>query len=207
MNRTRIKFCGMTRQEDIELASSLGVDAIGLVFCPTSPRYVDVQHACTLSSYCGAFITRVGLFMNQDAGTIKSILQKVPLDLLQFHGTENEEVCRSFGMPYIKSIAMGSREALPKSLGYESAKALLLDSNELGQPGGSGKRFDWDALPELSHPIILAGGLNQYNVSEAISKIQPYAVDVSSGIEKSKGIKDEAKMNEFVKSVQETNEC
>ena len=197
----------MTRMEDIQHASLLGVDAIGLVFCPTSPRYVDVQHACTLSSSCGAFITRVGLFMNQDAGTIESILQKVPLDLLQFHGTETEEFCRSFGMPYIKSIAMGSREALPKSLGYESAKALLLDSNELGQPGGSGKQFDWDTLPDLCHTIILAGGLNQNNVSEAINKIQPYAVDVSSGIEKSKGIKDEAKMNEFVKSVQETNEC
>ncbi len=207
MNRTRIKFCGITRLEDVQQATLLGVDAIGLVFCPSSPRYIDVQLACTLSSHSGALMTRVGLFMNQDAGTINSVIKDVSLDMLQFHGEESESFCRSFGMPYIKSIAMGGRENISADLGYESASALLLDSNELGQPGGSGKQFDWDILPDMSRPIILAGGLDQNNVADAVSKIKPYAVDVSSGIEKDKGVKDKYKMSEFVKSVRKADEC
>ena len=207
MKRTRIKFCGITRHEDVQHASFLGVDAIGFVFSPDSPRSIDVQHACTLSSHSGAFMTRVGLFMNQDAGTINSVIREVPLDLLQFHGTESEEFCCSFGMPYIKSIAMGGRDRLSSSPGYDSATALLFDSNEIGQPGGSGKQFDWDMLPDLNRPIILAGGLDQSNVAEAINKLKPYAVDVSSGIEIDKGVKDQYKMNEFVKSVRKADEC
>ena len=152
-------------------------------------------------------MTRVGLFMNQDAGTINSVIREVPLDLLQFHGTEPEEFCCSFGMPYIKSIAMGGRDRLSSSPGYDSATALLFDSNEIGQPGGSGKQFDWDMLPDLNRPIILAGGLDQSNVAEAINKLKPYAVDVSSGIEIDKGVKDQYKMNEFVKSVRKADEC
>ena len=207
MNRTRIKFCGITRLEDVQLASLLGIDAVGFVFCPSSPRYIDVQHACTLSGHCGSFMARVGLFMNQDAGTINSVVNEVPLDLLQFHGVESEDFCQSFGKPYIKSIAMGGADSAPANFEYPSASALLFDSNELGQPGGSGKQFDWDILPDLDRPVILAGGLDATNVAQAIKVVKPYAVDVSSGIEMQKGIKDKIKMNEFVKSVRAADEC
>ena len=107
MQRTRIKFCGITRLEDLQVAIDLGVDAMGLVFCPTSPRAINVQHACMLIDRCGPFITSVGLFMNQDEGTISSLIEQAPVDMLQFHGNESEQFCRSFGLPYLKSIAMG----------------------------------------------------------------------------------------------------
>ena len=217
MNRTRIKFCGITRVEDMEQAVSLGVDAVGLVFAPGSPRHVDVQQACTLIDRCGPFVTRVGLFMDQDAGTIKNITKHVPLDMLQFHGNESEQFCTSFGMPYLKSVAMGSlkndcsaNNQLSESkdaCGYLTASALLLDSHELGQPGGSGKTFDWQNVPVFNLPIIVAGGLNAVNVGDAIKQLKPYAVDVSSGIESSKGKKDINKMRDFVKSVRIANEC
>ncbi len=206
MKRTRIKFCGITRLEDFQAAQVLGVDALGLVFCPQSPRAIDVQQARTLIDHCGPFITSVGLFMNQDAGTISGVLEQVPVDLLQFHGTESEQFCASFGRPYVKSIAMGSLTNELSESSYPSASALLLDSNELGQPGGSGKQFNWQTVPKLDRPLILAGGLDSTNVGDAIKQLRPYAVDVSSGIEFAKGIKDINKMSEFVKSVREADE-
>ena len=206
MARTRIKFCGITRSEDLEVALDLGVDAIGLVFCPASSRAIDVQRACTLIDRCGPFITRVGLFMNQDAGTISSLLEEVHVDMLQFHGNEPEQFCASFGLPYLKSVAMGGDQQPLSELDYASASALLLDSNEVGQPGGSGKQFNWEKIPAVKKPIILAGGLTSENVSAAIKQVHPYAVDVSSGIESAKGIKDIKKMNDFVSSVREADE-
>tara|TARA_R110002049_G_scaffold252263_1_gene426788 strand:- start:91049 stop:91672 length:624 start_codon:yes stop_codon:yes gene_type:complete len=207
MARTRIKFCGITRQEDLQIAADLGVDAIGLVFCPVSPRAVNAQQARSLIDQCGPFITSVGLFMNQDAGTISSLIEKIPVDMLQFHGDESEQFCASFGLPYLKSIAMGGiGQSVPES-DYPSASALLLDSNESGQPGGSGKQFNWANIPALEKPIILAGGLDANNVSDAIKQVRPYAVDVSSGIESAKGIKDIAKMKNFVRAVRDADEC
>jgi phosphoribosylanthranilate isomerase len=207
MQRTRIKFCGITRLEDLQIAVDLGVDAIGLVLCPASPRAINVQQACALIDRCGPFITRVGLFMNQDAGTISTLINEVPVDMLQFHGDESEKFCCSFGLPYLKSVAMGGERPAVSKLDYASASALLLDSNELGQPGGSGKQFDWQNIPALDRPIILAGGLDPSNVSDAIKQVRPYAVDVSSGIESAKGIKEFNKMKQFVSSVRDADEC
>jgi len=206
MQRTRIKFCGITREEDMQQAVSLGVDAVGLVFAANSPRVVDVQQACTLIDRCGPFVTRVGLFMDQDASTINNIIRQVPLDMLQFHGNEPEQLCTSFGMPYLKSVAMGGADTKFESSSYASAAALLLDSNELGQPGGSGKTFNWQKVPQLSRPIIIAGGLDAGNVGLAIEQLAPYAVDVSSGIESAKGQKDSNKMKDFIESVRIVNE-
>lgn len=206
MQRTRIKFCGITREEDMQLAVSLGVDAVGLVFATDSPRVVDVQQACTLIDRCGPFVTRVGLFMDQNASTINDIIRQVPLDMLQFHGNESEQWCASFGMPYLKSVPMGGTDTKLESSSYASAAALLLDSNELGQPGGSGKTFNWQKVPQLNRPIIIAGGLNAGNVGMAIEQLAPYAVDVSSGIELAKGKKDSNKMKDFIKSVRAANE-
>ena len=204
---TRIKFCGLTRQQDVLEAAQMGVHAIGLVFHPDSPRAVDVQQAQGLSRVCPPFITRVGLFMNQDASTIIEVLKHVELDILQFHGEEPEDYCVSFNKPYLKSIAMGGKtpDEIPE---YSSAQAYLLDSNELGQPGGSGKAFDWGNIPKnINKPVIVAGGLSPDNVTQAIQCIQPYAVDVSSGIESAKGIKDSEKMKTFINSVRVADEC
>ncbi|MCL4164754.1 UNVERIFIED_CONTAM: hypothetical protein GTU68_046688 [Idotea baltica] len=207
MQRTRIKFCGITRVEDLQMAVDLGIDAIGLVFCPVSPRVINVQQACTLIDRCGPFITSVGLFMNQDAGTISSLIEQVPVDMLQFHGDESEQFCCSFGLPYMKSVAMGGNSQAISESDYSSASALLLDSNELGQPGGSGKQFNWENIPELKRPVILAGGLKPNNVRDAVKQVRPYAVDVSSGIESAKGIKEFNKMKDFVSSVRDADEC
>ena len=204
---TRIKFCGLTRQQDVLEAAQMGVHAIGLVFHPDSPRAVNVQQAQGLSRVCPPFITRVGLFMNQDASTIMEVLKYVELDILQFHGEEPEDYCISFNKPYLKSIAMGGKtpDEIPE---YSSAQAYLLDSNELGQPGGSGKAFDWGNIPKnINKPVIVAGGLSPDNVTQAIQCIQPYAVDVSSGIESAKGIKDSEKMKTFINSVRVADEC
>ena len=208
MQNTRIKFCGITRAEDVKYAVSLGVHALGFVFCANSPRSVDPDLARELVAICPPFITCVGLFMNQEASTINDILSVVALDLLQFHGDESEQFCASFGRSYIKSIAMGEETGFDKLAAYPSAKALLLDSNKLGQPGGSGKVFDWNAIPSaIDKPIVLAGGLDDSNVAAAIEAVRPYAVDVSSGIESSKGVKDKNKMSRFVTSVRVAHEC
>ena len=208
MQTTRIKFCGITRSEDMAVAVSLGVNALGFVFCSQSPRALDVDSARKLLSNCPPFITRVGLFMDQEASTIKDILAHVPLDLMQFHGSEPESFCASFQRPYIKSIAMGSERPNASFEQYSSAQALLLDSNDLGQPGGSGEVFDWRAIPaQVNKPVILAGGLNADNVAAAIQQVRPYAVDVSSGIESDKGVKDKMKMRQFVNAVRAENEC
>ena len=208
MAKTKIKFCGMTRLQDVQIANSLDIYAIGLVFYPPSPRAVSIDQARLLSTETASVITRVGLFMNQDARTIEQVLNEVELDMLQFHGQEEAAFCNAFGKPYFKSIAMGKDHDLSSASEYDSAQALLLDSNAFGQPGGSGKVFDWDKIPQqLGRPIILAGGLNPDNVTEAICKVHPFAVDVSSGIESQKGIKDEIKMKEFVKAVRIADEC
>jgi len=209
MQRTRIKFCGITRIQDMQLAVSLGVDAVGLVFASDSPRAVDVQQACTLISHCGPFVSVVGLFMDQDASTIKNIIKRVPLNMLQFHGCETESFCTGFGLPYLKSVAMGTSKDVNACLNdhaYKTASALLLDGNECGQPGGSGKIFDWSKVPALSRPVIVAGGLDADNVISCIQQVNPYAVDVSSGIESAKGEKDMIKMRDFVQSVRIANE-
>ncbi|MEN8170141.1 MAG: phosphoribosylanthranilate isomerase [Pseudomonadota bacterium] len=202
--RTRTKICGITRPEDGVFAASRGADAIGLVFYPPSPRYVATEQACEVIAALPPFVTTVGLFVDASEADVRALLDKVPLDLLQFHGNEEEAYCRSFDRPYFKAIRMAEGVDLAEQAArYASASALLLDSYQSGVPGGTGHAFDWARIPEgLDKPIILAGGLGPENVDEAIRSVRPYAVDVSSGVEASKGIKDADKIIAFMRGVE-----
>lgn len=199
---TRIKMCGLTRLEDVEAAVGAGADAIGLVFYPPSPRYVDLATAATLARAVPPFITIVGLFVNAEVATVKTTLAAVPLHVLQFHGDEDETYCRQFDRPYLKAARVRpGMDLLQYAAGFPSAQALLLDAFVDGY-GGGGKVFDWSVIPAgLDKPIVLSGGLDAGNVVEAIARVRPAAVDVSSGIERSKGIKDAEKMRAFVAAV------
>jgi phosphoribosylanthranilate isomerase len=202
--RTRIKFCGITRSEDAASAAYLGADAIGLVFYPPSPRAVNLQQAREIVQGLPPFVTIVGLFVNAASSYIQEILAKVPLDMLQFHGEEAPAECSRYGRPYVKAIRMeeGIVELEQLARVYGDASALLLDAYQAGVPGGTGQTFDWDRIPpEQSKAIILAGGLTPENVPEAVRKVQPYAVDVSGGVERTKGVKDAAKMAAFIRGV------
>jgi phosphoribosylanthranilate isomerase len=201
--RTRVKICGITRPEDALEAILHGADAIGLVFYPQSPRYVTPLQAAEIVKKIPAFITVVGLFVNAEASEISDILSAVHLDLLQFHGDETPMQCRQFSRPYMKAIRVKSDTNLVQYVAdYADAKALLLDAFAEGVPGGTGQVFDWNLIPSnLSVPVVLAGGLNADNVTQAIQKVRPYAVDVSGGVEASKGIKDAAKIAAFMRGV------
>jgi len=207
LNRTRIKICGITRLEDALQAVALGVDALGFVFVPSSPRYVSMQKAQQILAQLPPFVQTVGLFMDTGAANIEQVLGNIPLDLLQFHGSEDEAFCVQWHKPYIKVVAMGDAAAsalLQAEQDYASAAGLLLDSHRQGQSGGSGKVFDWAMIPTgMDKPIVLAGGLNCDNVSQAVAQVKPYAVDVSSGVEADKGIKDAKLMRQFVEGVKQ----
>lgn len=202
--RTRTKICGITRSEDALIAASQGADAIGLVFYPPSPRYVTAEQASRVIATLPPFITSVGLFVDADDADVRAILDSVPLDLLQFHGNEDESYCSSFGRPYFKAIRMAEGVDLAEQARlYASASALLLDSYQVGVPGGTGHAFDWARIPDgLDKPIILAGGLGTENIDEAIRTVRPYAVDVSSGVEAAKGIKNTEKVIAFMRGVE-----
>ncbi len=199
---TRIKICGFTRGEDLQAAVAAGADAIGLVFYPSSPRYVDLVRAAELARMVPPFVTIVGLFVNADPATIRQTLAAVPIHLLQFHGDEDEAFCRQFDRPYIKAARVKPGFDLVQYAGrFASAQAILLDAFVEGY-GGGGKVFDWKLIPlDLGKPIILSGGLDARNVADAIARIRPAAVDVSSGVESGKGIKDAEKIREFVAAV------
>jgi len=205
MNKTRIKICGITRKEDIHSAAQLGVDALGFVFVSSSPRCINIDQAGMLIHELPPFIQSVGLFMNQSEQEIREVLQAIPLNLLQFHGEESPAFCQQFALPYIKAIPMGGEiDALHYAAQYSDSSGFLLDSHSLGESGGSGDKFDWDKIPQpFGRPLILAGGLNVANIKEAVKQVRPYAVDVSSGVEVSKGIKDPEKMAAFVRGVRE----
>jgi phosphoribosylanthranilate isomerase len=211
MTRTRVKICGITRPEDGLAAARLGVDAIGLVFYPPSSRAVDAPTARRIVAAMPPFITLVGLFVNADLRGVKDILQQVPLGLLQFHGQEEPDYCASFGIPFIKAVPMGAAGADIKAYErrFATAAGLLLDSHGAATPvGGSGQRFDWTAIPtDLAKPLILAGGLDPHNVAEAIQQVRPWAVDVSSGVESARGIKDSGLLHAFMKAVEESDSC
>ncbi|MGH8472039.1 MAG: phosphoribosylanthranilate isomerase [Gammaproteobacteria bacterium] len=201
--RVRIKICGITRGSDAWAAAEHGADAIGLVFYPHSPRAVNVGQALEILAGLPPFLTRVGLFVDTGEDEIRALLKHVALDVLQFHGDEPPEYCRSFGKPYVKAIRVREGVDIPALCRiYADASALLLDSFVTGSPGGSGQTFDWAAIPEqLEKPIILAGGLSPDNVASAIAAARPYAVDVSGGVERAKGIKDEEKLRRFMRTV------
>ncbi len=202
---TRVKICGITRPEDALAAAEAGADAIGLVFYDKSPRAVDIGQAWEILDVLPPFVTTVGLFVNADAQTIEDILVEVPLDLLQFHGDEAPDFCEQFGTPYIKAVRMREGTDL-KGIAqrYTAAQGLLLDTFRPGVPGGTGEVFDWSlAQQPCDKPIILAGGLRPDNVAQAIAQVRPWAVDVSGGVEKEKGIKDSGKISAFIQAVKQ----
>ena len=200
---TRIKICGITRVEDGLAAALIGADAIGLVFHERSPRHVSIRQAAQLAAVLPPFISAVGLFVNTEAAFVREVLASVPLDLLQFHGDESPEYCAQFSKPYIKAIRVKAGvDLLQCASDFRSAQGLLLDAHVEGIRGGTGTVFDWALIPEkLSLPVILSGGLDAQNVAAAIKQVRPYAVDVSSGVEASKGIKDAAKIAAFINEV------
>lgn len=202
MDRTRIKICGITRAEDARLAVALGADALGLVFYPPSARHVTVDQAWEIAKAVPPFVTLVGLFVNETKLAVRRVMEAVPIQLLQFHGEEDETFCRSFHIPYIKAARVRPGLDLVKyAQAYPTAQGLLLDAWTEGF-GGSGKTFDWSLVPSgLSLPIILSGGLDANNVVDAIRRIRPWAVDVSSGVEAAKGIKDAGKMAALIAGV------
>ncbi len=201
--RTRVKICGITRIEDGLAAAAAGADAIGLVFDPASPRRVTPAAARGIVAALPPFVTAVGLFVDAAAEAVREALGAVPLDLLQFHGSEPPEFCRSFRRPYLKAIRMRPGvDPHADARCYADASGLLLDSFSPVAAGGTGECFDWSRVPgDLAKPVILAGGLDPANVAEAIARVRPYAVDVSSGVERSKGIKDAAKIAAFLRAV------
>jgi phosphoribosylanthranilate isomerase len=204
VSRTRIKVCGITRLEDALAAVASGVDALGFVFYSKSPRVVTVEQVHDIIYALPAFITTVGLFVDAPTGDVTKTLCRVPLNLLQFHGDEDAAYCEQFGVPYIKAIRVKQGDDINKKIAnYASAAAILLDTYKEDVPGGTGESFDWALIPSKTiKPIILAGGLTPENVVQAITQTKPYAVDVSGGVEKQKGIKDLEKIKAFVRGVQ-----
>lgn len=206
MPRTRIKICGIVRPEDGAMAAELGADAIGLVFHPASARYVTADGARQIIRALPPLVATVGLFMNADAAAVRAVLQQVPLQWLQFHGDEDPDYCADFGLPYIKAVPMGAGADIDAyQRRFAGAAGLLLDSHGGTGMGGTGQTFDWSRIPAARHkPLILAGGLHPGNVAAAVHQVRPYAVDVSSGVETAKGVKNAALMRAFIRGV---NDC
>ncbi len=204
---TRIKICGITREQDARAAVASGANALGLVFYAKSPRHVTIEQAARVAAAIPPFVTVVGLFVNPTAEEVREALRQVPLDVLQFHGEEPAEFCAQFGRPYLKAIRVKPGVDLVQcSARYSGAQGLLLDAYVEGTHGGTGASFDWALIShDLPLPVILSGGLTPENVAQAIRQVQPYAVDVSSGVEAAKGIKDAAKVAAFIDEVKKTD--
>ena len=218
MNRTRIKICGITRVADALACAECGVDAIGLVFYPSSKRHINVAAAREIAAALPPFVTVVGLFVDPAETQVKRVLSAMPLDTLQFHGRETPAFCRQFGHPYIKAVAMGDSDKMngenPPATPdfarlqeqFHDAAAFLLDSHGGGATGGCGRVFDWRQTPtDIAKPIILAGGITPANVHAAIAATRPYAVDCSSGVESAPGVKAPDKIRQLVDNV--THAC
>lgn len=205
MIRTRVKICGITRPQDALAAAQCGADAIGLVFYAPSPRCVTVDLARQILAALPPFISVVGLFVNPSAAEVERLLVALPLDLLQFHGDEPPEFCAQFGRRYLKAIRVrNGLDLAAESARYAAAAGLLYDAYDPFRAGGTGAAFDWRAIPAgLARPWTLAGGLHADNVQSALALTQPYAVDVSSGVEAAQGIKDPIKIQAFIKHVRE----
>lgn len=202
----RVKICGITRAEDLQAACAAGADALGFVFYEKSPRHVTPSAAAALLRELPPFVQSVGLFVNADPAFVESVLAIAPLDLLQFHGDETPADCARYGRPYLKAIRVKPDTDLLKcAADFEAARGLLLDAFVPGVPGGTGERFDWGLIPpDLPLPVILSGGLDPGNVAEAVRAVRPWAVDVSSGVEASKGIKDAHKVAQFISQAKAT---
>lgn len=205
--RTAVKICGITRQQDAATAISLGVDALGFIFYPQSPRYISPHIASDIISKSPPFVSFVGVFVNPSKAWVDEVLKTVKLDLLQFHGDEEASFCTQFSLPFVKAIGVrGESDITHAFADYVSAKAILLDGYSQEFHGGVGQTFDWQLIPSVcSQPLILAGGLSAQNVNQAIASVKPYAVDVSTGVEESKGIKSSEKMHAFMTAVINTD--
>jgi phosphoribosylanthranilate isomerase len=203
--RTRVKICGFTRVEDAVFAARLSVDAIGLVFYPPSPRHVEIEQAIKIVNALPAFTSVVALFVDEQEARIREVLAQVSIDCLQFHGDEPAEACRIYGRRYIKAVRMQDGiDISALALHYHDAAGLLLDAYHPGAKGGTGSQFDWELIPrQCTLPVILAGGLDETNAKQAVQTVKPYALDVSSGVEAEKGVKDSLKMAAFIKQVNE----
>ncbi|WP_417498871.1 phosphoribosylanthranilate isomerase [Methylophaga sp.] len=200
--RTRVKICGITRQQDADFAAESGADAIGLVFYPPSPRAISFAQANTITANLAPFVSKVALFVDPDKDLVSRCLDELSVDILQFHGDESPDFCHQFEMPYLKAVRMRDGVNIQEVADdYSTASALLLDTYQPGLPGGTGKTFDWSQISRIDKPIILAGGLHASNVLQAIHQVQPYAVDVSGGVESDKGIKSHEKISTFMREV------
>jgi phosphoribosylanthranilate isomerase len=202
-HRTRIKICGITRLEDALQVANLGGDAIGLAFYANSPRVVDIETAVAIREAMPPFVTVTALFLNEETEWVDQVVQAVRPDCLQFHGEEPADFCQRWARPYIKAIPMASiTDVNAYARQYSAAQGFLLDSNVAGRRGGSGDTFDWSKIPSaFDFPLVLAGGLNPSNVSAAITQVKPWAVDVSSGVENSRGDKDANLIDQFFDAV------
>lgn len=210
MSRTRVKICGITRQQDALAAINAGADAIGLVFYPPSPRAITADQIPEILPSSPGFVTVVGLFVDPSTAEVEAALSCGVIDCLQFHGSEPAEFCASFGKPFIKALRVRQEAELrQQAQDYHQARLILLDSYSPHQAGGTGTTFDWDIAaavePLIRRRLVLAGGLSADNVAAAISALKPYAVDVSSGVERAPGIKDEQRLMNFFKQVQEVD--
>jgi len=200
--RTRVKICGITRRQDAEFSVEMGADALGLVFYPPSPRAVTIAQAQDIITGLPPFISIVALFVDAEPEDVKACLAALPIGILQFHGDESPEYCEQFNHPYMKALRMREGIDLKAEVGrYASAAAILVDSYQPGIPGGTGQVFDWSLITDINMPLVLAGGLDVHNVAQAIEQVQPYAVDVSGGVEQAKGIKDNMKISDFMQEV------
>ncbi len=211
MPRTRIKICGIRRPEDALHAARCGADAIGLIFHPASPRLVTLEEALAVKRALPPFVATVALFHDAKRAEVGDVLARLKPTYLQFHGAEDPDYCASFGHPYLKAIGVDDKvsgaDLIKWSRGFSSAAALLLDTRKAGQQGGgTGQVFDWSVVPtELAPSIVLAGGLNPGNVAGAVRKLRPWAVDVASGVEAGKGVKDPVKVAEFINQVRQAD--
>jgi phosphoribosylanthranilate isomerase len=205
--RTRTKICGIREEAHALVAARAGADAVGFVFHAPSPRAIEAERAASIARALPPFVEAVGLFVNMPADAVRSVLKRVPLTTLQFHGDEDPGYCEQFGMPWLRAVRVGpATDLLEYARAFSGAKALLLDAHAPGEFGGSGATFDWALVPrEMPLPVILSGGLTAANVGEAIRAVRPWAVDVSSGVESSRGFKDAALIEEFLRSVRDAD--
>lgn len=203
--QTHIKICGITRPEDAISAAKLGANALGLVFYPPSPRAVSIVQAQAIANVTPPFVQLVGLFVDATYEEITQILEQVPLNLLQFHGNESPEFCEQFHRPYIKALHIKENSDLNQQIAlYKTARGILLDTFNPILKGGTGETFDWQQIPKnLAKSLILAGGLTVENVKQAILQVKPSAVDVSGGVEETKGIKSSSKIHDFIQIIRE----
>lgn len=203
MSRTRIKICGITRPEDARIAADCGADAIGLVFYEPSPRAITIAQARRICDALPPLVCATGLFVNPSPELVRQVLEEIPLAWLQFHGDEDAAFCETFHRPYFKAVRVQNAETVARGFErFESAAGLLVDAYDPGRYGGTGQTFNWAWLPSgRPRPLMLAGGLTPANVADAVRQVRPWAVDVSGGVEASKGIKDPEKIRQFVEGV------